>query len=159
MYHLYFHCRIFLFLGMALIKQNKEGAGYWHTGFVVWSIAFCLICRFFSVYGLTWIANKYRVKIINLQEQFIMAYGGLRGAVGFSLVEMISKNDVSDGTRRLFVTTTLVVVTFTIFFQVSSNQGYMHRPSTIYRSQGILYLSQTFCLTPKDDFNSVNSFL
>merc|ERR1719483_1380290 len=70
---------IFLFLGMALIKQNKEDTGYWHTGFVVWSIAFCLICRFISVYGLTWIANKHRVKIINLQEQFIMAYGGLRG--------------------------------------------------------------------------------
>ena len=122
-YYIYFLCRIFLFLGMALIKQNKEDTGYWHTGFVVWSIAFCLICRFISVYGLTWIANKHRVKIINLQEQFIMAYGGLRGAVGFSLVEMISKNDVSDGTRRLFVTTTLVVVTFTIFFQVSSNQG------------------------------------
>jgi len=108
---------IFLFLGMALIKQNNENTGYWHTGFVVWSIAFCLICRFISVYGLTWIANKHRVKIINLQEQFIMAYGGLRGAVGFSLVKMISENDVDDGTRRLFVTTTLVVVTFTIFFQ------------------------------------------
>jgi NhaP-type Na+/H+ or K+/H+ antiporter len=34
-------------------------------------------------------ANRRRVKRINLQEQFIMAYGGLRGAVGFSLVEMI----------------------------------------------------------------------
>ena len=111
---------------MALIKQNNENTGYWHTGFVVWSIAFCLICRFISVYGLTWIANKHRVKIINLQEQFIMAYGGLRGAVGFSLVKMISENDVDDGTRRLFVTTTLVVVTFTIFFQVSSNQVYYH---------------------------------
>ena len=85
---------------------------------VVWSIAFCLICRFIGVYGLTWLANKYRVKAINLQEQFIMAYGGLRGAVGFSLVEMISADDIPDGIRRLFVTTTLVVVTFTIFFQV-----------------------------------------
>ena len=72
-----------------------------------------------SVYGLTWVANKYRVKAINLQEQFIMAYGGLRGAVGFSLVEMISREDVPSFIRRLFVTTTLTIVTFTIFFQVS----------------------------------------
>ena len=48
-----------------------------------------------------------------------MAYGGLRGAVGFSLVEMISRDDVPSHIRRLFVTTTLTIVTFTIFFQVS----------------------------------------
>ena len=76
-----------------------------------------IVVSFYSgVYGLTWIANKKRVKKINLQEQFIMAYGGLRGAVGFSLVEMISENDVPP--RQMFVTTTLAVVMFTIFFQV-----------------------------------------
>ena len=90
-----------------------------------------------SVYGLTWVANKYRVKAINLQEQFIMAYGGLRGAVGFSLVEMISRDDVPSHIRRLFVTTTLTIVTFTIFFQVSdfvfklykdnSHPNYIHK--------------------------------
>lgn len=47
-----------------------------------------------------------------------MAYGGLRGAVGFSLVEMLNKDDVPP--RQMFVTTTLAVVMFTIFFQGST---------------------------------------
>ena len=33
---------IFLFLGIALVK----GPHMWHTGFVIWTISFCLIVRF-----------------------------------------------------------------------------------------------------------------
>jgi hypothetical protein len=33
---------IFLFLGIALVK----GQHVWHTGFIVWTISFCLIVRF-----------------------------------------------------------------------------------------------------------------
>ena len=66
---------------------------------------------------MTWIVNRKRVRKINLQEQFIAAYGGLRGAVGFSLVEMIDPNVVPP--KQMFVTTTLAVVIFTVFFQVN----------------------------------------
>jgi len=45
-----------------------------------------------------------------------MAYGGLRGAVGFSLVEMIDQKLVPP--KQMFVTTTLAIVMFTVFFQV-----------------------------------------
>ncbi len=45
-----------------------------------------------------------------------MAYGGLRGAVGFSLVEMINPDVIPP--KQMFVTTTLAVVVFTVFFQV-----------------------------------------
>ena len=69
-----------------------------------------------GVYVLTWIVNRKRVRKINLQEQFITAYGGLRGAVGFSLVEMINSQVVPP--KQMFVTTTLAVVMFTVFFQV-----------------------------------------
>ena len=55
------------------------------------SVSFFHLIYPLGVYGLTWLANRRRVKRVNLQEQFIMAYGGLRGAVGFSLVEMINK--------------------------------------------------------------------
>ena len=47
-----------------------------------------------------------------------MAYGGLRGAVGFSLVEMISKDIVPP--KQMFVTTMLATVVFTVFFQVKT---------------------------------------
>ena len=100
---------------MAVIKYSKNPE--WHVGFIAWSLCFCLICRFLSVYGLVWIANRRRVKKINLQEQFIMAYGGLRGAVGYSLVELINEQLPP---RNMFVTTTIVIVMFTIFVQVST---------------------------------------
>ena len=68
-----------------------------------------------AVYGFIRIVNKYRMRKINYQEQFIMAYGGLRGAVGFSLVELIDK-DLQ--VKNIFVTATLVITMFTIFIQV-----------------------------------------
>ena len=49
-----------------------------------------------------------RMSQINLQEQFIMAYGGLRGGVGFSLVKSISAAVLP--TADMFVTTVLVLV-------------------------------------------------
>ena len=58
---------------------------------------------------------RKRLRKVNLQEQFITAYGGLRGAVGFSLVEMINSEVVPP--KPMFVTTTLAVVIFTMFFQ------------------------------------------
>ena len=45
-----------------------------------------------------------------------MAYGGLRGAVSFSLVEMLLPSVIKP--RQMFVTTTLAVILFTVFVQV-----------------------------------------
>ena len=44
-----------------------------------------------------------------------MAYGGLRGAVSFSLVEMLDADQIRP--RQMFVTTTLIVILFTVFVQ------------------------------------------
>ncbi|XP_042226063.1 probable Na(+)/H(+) antiporter nhx-9 isoform X2 [Homarus americanus] len=101
---------IFMFLGMVLVSDEHE----WHTGFVLWSVTLCFIYRFIGVFVLTFLMNNYRVKKIGLEEQFIAAYGGLRGAVAFSLVNMLDK---SLAPRRIFVTTTLIVILFTIFIQ------------------------------------------
>ena len=54
---------------------------------------------------------------IDLEEQFIMAYGGLRGAVAFSLVDLLDKKNLPKGH---FLTTTLVVIFFTVFVQVET---------------------------------------
>lgn len=70
-----------------------------------------------GVFLLTAIANQFRLKPINVQEQFLMAYGGLRGAVSFSLVEMLESDAIRP--RQMFVTTTLIVILFTVFVQVS----------------------------------------
>merc|ERR1711981_78895 len=97
---------IFLFLGIETIEAQHKV----HVGFIVWTLSLCLICRFIAVYGLVWVVNKYRVKKINLREQFIMAYGGLRGAVGFSLVKILD-----DKFQKIFQTATLWMIFITTF--------------------------------------------
>jgi len=108
-------CIIFLYLGMAFFQKHV-----WNTSFVGWTLLFCFIVRFITIYGLCFLVNLLRrnIKPICLKEQFIMAYGGLRGAVGFSLVTMISQAHVPDA--QMFVTTTLAVVMFTVFLQGST---------------------------------------
>lgn len=44
-----------------------------------------------------------------------MAYGGLRGAVAFSLVAMLDDDTVRS--QPIFMTTTLVIILFTVFIQ------------------------------------------
>ncbi|EEC07588.1 sodium/hydrogen exchanger, putative [Ixodes scapularis] len=107
---------IFIFLGIVLVNKKHV----WNTGFVVWSTALCLVYRFLTVFGLTYLVNTFgRIKKINLEEQFIMAYGGLRGAVAFSLVIMLSTCKFVN--YEMFVTTTLVIVLFTVFIQLVDN--------------------------------------
>ena len=109
---------IFLYLGKALLGNEKSWGWDVHVGFLCWTLAFCLIVRFIGVYSFTFILNKFRVKPINLQEQFIMAYGGLRGAVGFSLVISLQRQIVPSA--DMLVSTTLIVVMFTIWLQGST---------------------------------------
>lgn len=105
---------IFLFLGLALVEPKHE----WHTGFVLWTLFLCLFYRFLIVYILTFLINYldiYRVRKVGYDEQFIMSYGGLRGAVCFSLVATL--DPAKYPLRNLFITTTLSVVIFTVFIQ------------------------------------------
>ena len=103
-------CVIFIFLGMELIQRDH----YWHPGFLLATIILCLIFRFVSVFLLGHLVNLGRMDKIELKEQFIMAFGGLRGAVGFSLAEVLCE-DV--WYRDLFTTTALAMVIFTVFLQ------------------------------------------
>lgn len=50
-----------------------------------------------------------------------MSYGGLRGAVAFALVLLIKDDAVNkdEKIRKMFVTTTIAVIYFTVFLQVS----------------------------------------
>ncbi|CAG0879943.1 unnamed protein product [Cyprideis torosa] len=99
---------IFLFLGMRLINDVHD----WNIGFVGWTLVFCLIFRFFSVFSLTALMNRRRIRTVDCREQFVMAYGGLRGAVGFSLVASLDESIFEH--KQLFVTTLLVVIMFTV---------------------------------------------
>ncbi|XP_071950500.1 sodium/hydrogen exchanger 2-like [Antedon mediterranea] len=102
---------IFFSLGQTLWIHDM----LWDHGFMFLTLVFCFIYRFFSVSLLTRIANCNRVYKIGALEQFIMAYGGLRGAVAYALVIQLKTGN--EDLDRLFTTCTLVVVFFTVFVQ------------------------------------------
>ena len=103
-------CVIFIFLGMEVTRKDH----CWHPRFIIATIFLCLLFRFLSVYLLGSLVNIWRKEKIEKKEQFIMAIGGLRGAVGFSLAQVMSEKFWY---RDLFVSTALVMVLFTVFLQ------------------------------------------
>ena len=104
---------IFLFLGIVTISHDDLT---WHWGFCLWALFWCQIVRFAGVFLLTAILNKRLLKRISRKEQFIIAYGGLRGAVGFSLAIILSQTE-KGLTSQIFLTATLFIVYFTVFLQ------------------------------------------
>lgn len=49
-------------------------------------------------------------------DQFVLIYGGLRGAIAFGLAVSMPNSIVA---KDVFVTTTIVVIFFTVFLQVN----------------------------------------
>lgn len=108
-------CIIFMFLGISLFKRDVLDLRHWHAGFILWTLFFCFIYRFLGVFLLTYVLNRCnRVRKIDMEEQFIMAYGGLRGAVAFSLVGILTASNLPVGH---FLTTTVTLIFFTVFIQ------------------------------------------
>ncbi|XP_069687910.1 probable Na(+)/H(+) antiporter nhx-9 isoform X4 [Periplaneta americana] len=102
---------IFMFLGVATVNKSHD----WNTWFVLLTILFCSVYRTIGVIFLTAIANRFRLHKLNKVEKFVMSYGGLRGAVAFALVLLIDVRYVK--LQPMFVTTTIAVIYFTVFFQ------------------------------------------
>ncbi|XP_055368371.1 sodium/hydrogen exchanger 2-like isoform X3 [Betta splendens] len=100
---------IFIFLGVSTIQDIHM----WSWPFVFSTLLLCLVWRASGVLLLTAVVNKLRRNAVTFRDQFIIAYGGLRGAICFSLVFLI--DDFPK--KRLFITTTIVVILFTVFVQ------------------------------------------
>ncbi|CAG9761669.1 unnamed protein product [Ceutorhynchus assimilis] len=102
---------IFMFLGVATVNKSHD----WNTWFIILTILFCSVYRVIGVIVLTAIANRFRLHQLSKVEKFVMSYGGLRGAVAFALVLLIDPKIVP--LQPMFMTTTIAVVYFTVFFQ------------------------------------------
>jgi len=57
------------------------------------------------------LANLVRATKLDGISQFVMAYGGLRGAIAFALVVVLDEHVFPS--KQMFITTTIVVVYFT----------------------------------------------
>jgi sodium/hydrogen exchanger-like protein 3 len=102
---------IFMFLGVATIHDEHV----WNWWFTILPIVFCSVFRCIGVVILVGIANRYRLHKLGAVDQFVMMYGGLRGAVAFALVLLIDSHVVPHA--HMFVTTTIAVVYWTVFVQ------------------------------------------
>uniref|UniRef100_A0A8C6KG15 Cation/H+ exchanger transmembrane domain-containing protein n=1 Tax=Nothobranchius furzeri TaxID=105023 RepID=A0A8C6KG15_NOTFU len=101
---------IFIFLGVSTIQEVHM----WSWPFGCSTLLLCLVWRATGVLLLTAVVNKLRRNAVTIRDRFIIAYGGLRGAICVSLVFLIGDFPK----KRLFITTTIAVILFTVFVQV-----------------------------------------
>ncbi|XP_026138965.1 sodium/hydrogen exchanger 1-like isoform X2 [Carassius auratus] len=102
---------IFIFLGVSTVAGPHE----WNWIFVVATLILCLVARVLGVVGLTFVINKFRIVKLTSKDQFIIAYGGLRGAIAFSLVYLLNTDHFPK--RNMFLTAIITVIFFTVFVQ------------------------------------------
>ena len=113
---------VFLFLGLSMYSTLKE---FDHTFFLI-TLVSCFVYRFAGTYLLTFFANQYRVEKIDLAQQFVLSYGGIRGAIAFCLAASVDDNILTPEQKRTFQATTLFVVFFTVFVQGSTIGPLVH---------------------------------
>uniref|UniRef100_H3ANI5 Sodium/hydrogen exchanger n=1 Tax=Latimeria chalumnae TaxID=7897 RepID=H3ANI5_LATCH len=107
-------CILYFFLNIQYIFMENM--------WCIYLILFCLFnidlfFFFFSFQGvivLSQIINPFRTIPLTFKDQFIIAYGGLRGAMSFSLAFLLPSTLPR---KNLFITSTIVVIFFTVFFQ------------------------------------------
>ncbi|XP_062386233.1 Na(+)/H(+) exchanger beta-like [Sardina pilchardus] len=102
---------IFVFLGVSTVA----GPHSWNWTFIIVTIFLCLLSRVLGVVGLTLIINRFRIVKLTGKDQFIVAYGGLRGAIAFSLVFLLPEDHFP--MKNMFLTAIITVVFFTVFVQ------------------------------------------
>ncbi|NWX19483.1 SL9A2 protein, partial [Aegotheles bennettii] len=100
---------IFIFLGVSTIGDNHE----WNWPYICFTVIFCLVWRALGVLVLTSFVNRFHMDTITSKDQFIIAYGGLRGAICFSLVFLLP----DFRRKKLFIAATTVLILFTVFVQ------------------------------------------
>ncbi|CAJ0576197.1 unnamed protein product, partial [Mesorhabditis spiculigera] len=101
---------VFVFLGLSTVSSDH----YWDLSFIAATIGLCLLVRTIGVIAQCFILNRFRTKKFSMVDQFILSYGGLRGAIAFGLASSMS-GDI--GAKSCFLTTTICVIYFTVFLQ------------------------------------------
>jgi len=123
---------IFVYLGTSLFAFRH----HYNAGMIFLTLLLCFSARFIGIFGLTPIVNLFRKRKINLKEQIVLWFSGLRGAIAFALsVELFhisegvtedvsvdpveghdyAHSDAEVEASEYFVTSTLIVVMFSTY--------------------------------------------
>ncbi|XP_078688149.1 sodium/hydrogen exchanger 8-like isoform X1 [Branchiostoma floridae x Branchiostoma belcheri] len=109
---------VFAYLGLAIFSFRHN----FKPAFVVWSIVLCLLGRAVNIFPLSYIVNIFRDHKITKKMQFVMWFSGLRGAIAYALSLHL---ELEGEKRHVIITTTLIIVLFTILFLGGSTMPLM----------------------------------
>lgn len=106
---------IFFLIGIQLFSADVA----WHTGFCLWGLVACLLARTIVVLSLSALLNYFKVNQMQIRyrEQAILIYGGLRGAVSFSLAFLVERDRLGASganVKKMIVTGTLFIILATV---------------------------------------------
>jgi len=99
---------VFVYLGIALVSFDTSYRDSFDISLIGVSIPITFIARMFNIFPLTMCINATRTekRKIKCNDQILMWYGGLRGAMAFALsLEVPSVNQ-----KHIFITTTVIVL-------------------------------------------------
>ncbi|KAK6185035.1 hypothetical protein SNE40_007360 [Patella caerulea] len=102
---------IFMFLGLSTVVETHD----WQLDFIFFTLLFCIVFRVMGIVTIAFFVNRTRLIQLSKFDQFIMSYGGLRGGIAFCLALLLNEDIIPE--KRMFVSTTIVVVFFTVFLQ------------------------------------------
>ncbi|EGT31056.1 hypothetical protein CAEBREN_00515 [Caenorhabditis brenneri] len=101
---------IYMFLGLSTVSADH----YFDLPFTLAAVFFTLFYRTIGVVVQCSFLNKYRSEKFRAADQFILAYGGLKGAIAYGLVVSIP---AAVAAKPMFITTTIAIIYFNVFIQ------------------------------------------
>ncbi|EGT30737.1 hypothetical protein CAEBREN_32351 [Caenorhabditis brenneri] len=101
---------IYMFLGLSTVSADH----YFDLPFILAAVFFSLFYRTIGVVVQCSFLNKYRSEKFRAADQFILAYGGLKGAIAYGLVVSIP---AAVAAKPMFITTTIAIIYFNVFIQ------------------------------------------
>uniref|UniRef100_A0A914BWD8 Cation/H+ exchanger domain-containing protein n=1 Tax=Acrobeloides nanus TaxID=290746 RepID=A0A914BWD8_9BILA len=103
---------LFMFLGLSTVSSTDH-VDPW---FILATILSALVFRAIGVIAQCFILNRYRQYNFTFVDQFILSYGGLRGAIAYGLA-MSLPHKINPNTKDMFITTNIALIYFTVFVQ------------------------------------------
>mmetsp|Transcript_1540 Transcript_1540/g.2298 ORF Transcript_1540/g.2298 Transcript_1540/m.2298 type:complete len:982 (+) Transcript_1540:143-3088(+) len=110
---------MFVYLGVSWVVHPHV----WDPVFILCALGLMLLIRYIIIYTVTIIDNlllRKRKEWVSLKTMFVVAFGGLRGAIAFGLAfimpTQIGDTDVTQQ-RNMMLTTIQIIISFTIVIQ------------------------------------------